>query len=56
MADTLQAIPAIVSMASKENLPRTKSGIDDLLDKSHLGKPQIHNDKQALDKGRYIKA
>ena len=47
-------------MASKENPPgKTESGrqeIDDLREKSHLSKPEINNDKQELDNGRYIKA
>ena len=46
-------------MASKENPAGNESGrqeIDDLPEKSHLGKPEINNDKQKLDKGRYIKA
>ena len=47
-----------MSMASKENPPGNESGrqdIDDLLQKGHLGKSEINNDKQKLDKGRYIR-
>ena len=46
-------------MASKENPAGNESGrqeINDLPVKSHLGKPEINNDKRKLDKGRYIKA
>ena len=59
VAGTSRAIAAIVSMASKGNPPGKKSGrqeIDDLPEKSHLGKPEVNNDEQELDKGRYIKA
>ena len=56
---TSRAITAIVSMASKGNPAGKKSErqeIDDLPEKSHLDKLEVNNDKQELDKGRYIKA
>ena len=57
IAGTLRATGVIVSMVSKENQPGNGSGrqeIDDLPGNSHLDKPEINNDKQKLDKGRYI--
>ena len=48
VAGSSRAIAAM-SMASKGNPPGKKSGrqeIDDLPEKSHLGKPEVNNDKQ----------